>query len=190
MSSQSHPRRSGGRKGWQVAGFGLVALAAFQLFSCKAPKSTWEAYQWPDPAAKDAIYAAVGDEAQTDADGNRFFASDGSCVSCHTNCGDPHPGGRKATCVHCHGGDDTKSTMLEAHPKPTFPKQWASSGNPERPYMLTLAESRAWVQFVNPGDLRVANKTCGPCHADETLQVMKSLMNTSQHFWGTVTYAN
>ena len=30
--------------------------------------------------------------------------------------------------------------------------------------MLTMAEDRDWVQFVNPGDLRVANKTCGPCH--------------------------
>jgi hypothetical protein len=189
-SSQSHARGPNGRKGWQVAGFGLVALAAFQLFSCKAPKSTWEAYQWPDPSAKDAIYAEVGDEAQTDASGNRFFASDGSCVECHTNCGDPHPGGRKATCVHCHGGDPSKSAKLDAHPKPNFPKEWATSGNPERPYMLTLEESKSWVQFVNPGDLRVANKTCGPCHADETLQVMKSLMATSQHFWGTVTYAN
>jgi hypothetical protein len=92
--------------------------------------------------------------------------------------------------VDCHGGDASKTDMVGAHAVPTFPKAWENSGNPERPYMLTLQESQAWVQFVNPGDLRVANKTCGPCHADETLQVMKSLMATSQHFWGTVTYAN
>ena len=92
--------------------------------------------------------------------------------------------------MHCHGGDATKSDVTSAHPKPSFPREWPDSANPERPYMLTMAESEAWIRFVNPGDLRVANKTCGPCHPDETLQVMKSLMTTSQHFWGTVTYAN
>ncbi|MEO6597029.1 MAG: hypothetical protein ABIP94_19975 [Planctomycetota bacterium] len=92
--------------------------------------------------------------------------------------------------MHCHGGDATQSDARGAHPKPLFPKAWQGSGNPERPYMLTMQESEAWIQFVNPGDLRVANKTCGPCHQDETLRVMKSLMTTSQHFWGTVTYVN
>jgi hypothetical protein len=189
-SSQSHAQKPSGRRGWHAAGLLLVALAAFQLFSCRSTKSTWEAYQRPDPGLRTAIMANAALEKGEDAAGNAFFVSDGSCVSCHTNCRDPHPRGREATCVHCHGGDPTKDTAVAAHAAPTFPKRWQGSGNPERPYMLTLQESQAWIQFVNPGDLRVANKTCGPCHADATLQVMKSLMATSQHFWGTVTYVN
>ncbi|MGK0155679.1 MAG: hypothetical protein ACI9SE_002644, partial [Neolewinella sp.] len=161
----------------------MVALAAFQLFSCKSP-STWEPYERPDSRLGNPITVAAN---VMNAAGG--YVSDGTCVDCHTGCGDPHSA-RKASCVDCHGGDASKTDMVGAHAVPTFPKAWENSGNPERPYMLTLQESQAWVQFVNPGDLRVANKTCGPCHADETLQVMKSLMATSQHFWGTVTYAN
>ncbi|MFK7742656.1 MAG: hypothetical protein AB8H80_20255 [Planctomycetota bacterium] len=166
-----------------------MGLAAFQLFGCKS-KDSYEAYEWPDEGGQAAIFATIGDPEQVDAEGNRYYESDGSCVGCHQSCGDPHPGGRQSTCVHCHGGDDSKNTKEGAHPLPSFGKSWPNSGNPERPYMLTMAETKEWVRFVNPGDLRVANQTCGPCHAVETLQVMKSLMNTSQHFWGTVTYAN
>ncbi|MEC8650965.1 MAG: hypothetical protein VXY92_00260 [Planctomycetota bacterium] len=163
----------------------MLALAAFQLFSCRSTESTWEAYQWPDTSQEPVIRAAANEGGGV---------KDGSCAKCHQGCSDPHPGGRQATCVHCHGGDPTTDEVVDgrvlAHPQPKFPEEWLSSGNPERAYMLTMAEDRDWVQFVNPGDLRVANKTCGPCHEAETLQVMKSLMNTSQHFWGTVTYAN
>ncbi len=164
----------------------FVGLAVFQLFGCRAAgPSTWRPYERPTDAMRTEI--AMAAEAKA-ADGS--FAGDGSCVTCHTGCTDPHPTGRKASCVHCHGGDANRTDAIGAHPTPRFPKEWKTSANPERPYVLTLNESEAWVQFVNPGDLRVANKTCGPCHADETLRVMKSLMTTAQHFWGTVTYAN
>jgi hypothetical protein len=156
----------------------MLALAAFQLWGCRSAHD-WRPYEWPSPEAKDQIKAAA------DVD-----KSDGQCVECHVGCSDPHSSGKKATCVHCHGGDASKKEMKDAHPAPKFPAHWKDSANPERPYMLTLEESEAWVQFVNPGDLRVANRTCGPCHAEITLRVMKSLMTTAQHFWGTVTYAN
>ncbi|HEB52721.1 MAG TPA: hypothetical protein ENI87_05655 [bacterium] len=192
-----HPRPSSPRhsvSGWQIAGLGVVALLAFQLFGCRAPGVAQPSYEWPDPAAREAIEAAVAGEQPVATDDGVFYPSDGSCAKCHEGCRDPHPAGRKATCVHCHGGDPTtdevRGGVVLAHPRPRFPEEWNGSGNPERPYTLTLAEDPAWVQFVNPGDLRVANKTCGPCHPNETLQVMKSLMATSQHFWGTVTYAN
>ena len=148
-------------------------------------RSDWRPYERPTDEMRSAIAA---DAAAKGADGS--FTGDGSCVTCHVGCTDPHPTGRKSSCTHCHGGDPTKTDVVGAHPTPRFPKEWKNSANPERPYVLTLKESEAWIQFVNPGDLRVANKTCGPCHADETLRVMKSLMTTAQHFWGTVTYAN
>ncbi len=175
-------RRHVGRR-WQLAGLSVLALAVFQ-FACRAP-STWRPYERPGPELASQITRAS--EALDD---SGAYVADGTCVDCHTGCDDPHPGGRVASCVHCHGGDASRPDKLGSHPKPSFPKEWPSAANPEQPYTLTLAESEAWVRFVNPGDLRVANRTCGPCHADETLQVMKSLMTTSQHFWGTVTYAN
>ena len=190
LSPRSHPKEPSRFRGWRVFGLGIAALAAFQLFGCQAPKSTWEAYQWPDETQETVIRRAANEGGKQQTPAGVRWEIDGSCADCHDGCRDPHPGNRQATCVHCHGGDPSKATKLEAHPTPRFPAEWQSSGNPERPYMLTMQESRDWVQFVNPGDLRIANKTCGPCHADETLQVMKSLMNTSQHFWGTVTYAN
>ena len=155
----------------------VIALAGFQLFSCRSTSGSpagWRPYEPP----AEGTAAQIGKQA------------DGSCIDCHKGCDDPHPAGRKASCVDCHGGDATRKDAAGAHPKPRFQKAWKDSANPERLYTTTLAESEEWIQFVNPGDLRVANKTCGPCHVAETLRVMKSLMTTSQHFWGTVTYAN
>lgn len=192
-SSERHPEarrtaeepRRGGSRRWQIVAAGVLALTGFQFLGCKS-QSTWSPYERPDAALRSEVVDA---SAQRLADGT--FAGDGTCATCHVGCSDPHPKGRQASCVHCHGGDPTAETAAGAHPMPTFPKEWNNgSGNPEQPYTLTLAESQEWVRFINPGDLRVANRTCGPCHANETLQVMKSLMATSQHFWGTVTYAN
>jgi hypothetical protein len=179
----SPARRSSGRR-FRGAVLGLAAFVGFQLFACRAP-GNWRPYERPTDDLRSQVAA---DAALTNPDGT--FRGDGTCVDCHVGCSDPHPTGRKASCVHCHGGDATKADAASAHPGPRFPKQWKDSANPVRPYVLTMQESEAWIRFVNPGDLRVANQTCGPCHADETLRVMKSLMTTAQHFWGTVTYAN
>ncbi|HEX5053231.1 MAG TPA: hypothetical protein VFZ65_15760 [Planctomycetota bacterium] len=174
-STSSLASRSSPKLGRCVFGV-IIALAGFQLFSCRSP-STWRPYQRPSDTLQPQINAGVA-------------AGDGTCVDCHKGCSDPHPGAAQATCVHCHGGDATRGDVEGAHPRPHHHEAWKSAANPERPYVLTLEEDEDWIQFVNPGDLRVANKTCGPCHATETLRVMKSLMTTSQHFWGTVTYAN
>ncbi|MCB9876743.1 MAG: hypothetical protein H6835_03985 [Planctomycetes bacterium] len=165
----------------------LLGLVGLQFYGCRSSDAGWRAYERPgDGAGQQILDAAM----RLDQDGG--YAADGSCVECHTGCADPHLRGRKASCVHCHGGDASKPDADRAHPPARFPKRWAEngSGNPEQPYLLTIEEAEAYVRFVNPGDLRVANQTCGACHPDETLQVMKSLMTTSQHFWGTVTYVN
>ncbi|MBI4607126.1 MAG: hypothetical protein HY721_34615 [Planctomycetes bacterium] len=110
---------------------------------------------------------------------------------CHEGAGDPHPNPRFAiACVDCHGGHALASSKEEAHPRPRFPHRWPTAANPERTYTLLNDESWEWVRFVNPGDLRVADVTCGPCHADIVLSVSKSLMTTSAHFWGAAGYCN
>jgi len=72
----------------------------------------------------------------------------------------------------------------------TLPAGRLSSANPERSYTLLLAESAEFVRFVNPGDLRVAQETCGPCHQDQVNRVLKSPMTTSSIFFGAAGYAN
>jgi hypothetical protein len=124
------------------------------------------------------------------------------------------------SCVQCHGGDASatapagappgsqgyEAALAAAHVQPRFPERWPrrpaaaataagaagrfSSANPERSYTLLLAESPEFVRFVNPGDLRVAEETCGPCHQDEVNRVMKSPMTTSSIFFGAAGYAN
>src|SRR5207244_1151989 len=51
-----------------------------------------------------------------------------------------------------------------------------SSANPVRSYTLLNRESWEWIRFVNPGDLRVADVTCGPCHGREVERVRTSRM--------------
>ena len=43
---------------------------------------------------------------------------------------------------------------------------------------------------MNPGDLRVAHLSCGNCHADQVLQVTKSMMTHGAMLWGAALYNN
>jgi hypothetical protein len=187
MANTSSPseRSSPRRRQLPLLAAAVAALVIVQLSCRSTGTDSWRPYQRPGAELASQITTA-----SMVMNANGVPSEDGSCVGCHQGCSDPHPGGRVASCTFCHGGDATKTDAIGAHPKPKFPAAWKSSANPEQPYMLTMQETEAWVRFVNPGDLRVANQTCGPCHADETLAVMKSLMTTAQHFWGTATYAN
>jgi hypothetical protein len=133
-----------------------------------------------------------------------------SCVQCH--------GGDASAAVPAGappGSQGYEAALAAAHVQPRFPERWprrpaatpatpaasagaavagvagrVSSANPERSYTLLLAESPELVRFVNPGDLRVAQETCGPCHQDEVNRVLKSPMTTSSIFFGAAGYAN
>ena len=174
--SSASVRRHPLRKALVVGAWVLLPLVAFNvLYSCATPKQP-APYEPPPAVATDsALYA--------------MDTVDTGCIACHKDSVDPH-GAPQLTCVQCHGGDGQATTVETAHPRPKFPESWPDSGNPEKPATLTLKESLEWIRFVNPGDLRVANQTCGPCHGHETLAVMKSVMTTASHFWGVATYAN
>lgn len=123
------------------------------------------------------------------------------CVSgnCHGDAEDPHQSDlAPLACIDCHGGTPIAP---ENHVRPDgrgcpsappshHPDSWPTSANPERTYTLLNDEYYDWIKFVNPGDLRVASETCGPCHWSEVLRVSKSLMTTAAHFWGVAAYAN
>ena len=118
-------------------------------------------------------------------------AKSSGCISCHGGIEKMH----KTTafhlaCVDCHGGDGAALTQETAHVRARHPEAWPSSANPERSYTLLNRESPEFIRFVNPGDLRVADMACGPCHENEVLRVQKSMMTTSTLLWGGASYNN
>ncbi len=117
------------------------------------------------------------------------------CVRCHQNSHDPHfPPSKSATffigCVDCHGGHVEATTKEQAHVRPLFPDAWKSSANPVRSYTLLNHESPEFIRFVNPGDLRVAGRACGSCHAKEVEQNRLSMMTHGCMLWGAALYNN
>jgi hypothetical protein len=116
-----------------------------------------------------------------------------------------HPSGTVTLgCAACHGGDaavavapsldpqskEYRDAKRKAHPQPRVSDLWKTAANPERAYTAWLQESAEYIQFVNPGDLRVADKTCGPCHAAEVRNVRTSMMTTGAMLWQAALYNN
>jgi hypothetical protein len=128
------------------------------------------------------------------------------CVTCHGQIEPMHEtktarledgkDGQKLSCTFCHGGNPSEKTNKElAHVQPRFPDEWKRNGlrtasNPERTNTLLAKESREFVRFVNPGDLRVASQTCGSCHQTETANVSNSMMRHGAMLWGAALYNN
>lgn len=94
-------------------------------------------------------------------------------------------------CTDCHGGNPTPGlTVAKAHVQPKHPEFWPSSANPSDSDVLLNKESPEFVQFVNPGDLRVAEKTCGVCHEKEFRNTSHSMMRHGAMLWGAALYNN
>ena len=114
------------------------------------------------------------------------------CLSCHKGQHEPHgkPETVRLGCIDCHGGNPGTEDLKQAHVWPRFPDAWGTSGNPIRSYTLLNHESPEFIRFVNPGDLRVAHISCGNCHAEQVLQVRKSMMTHGAMLWGSALYNN
>ena len=120
------------------------------------------------------------------------MAKSRGCIDCHENSHDPHGSEFvRLGCTDCHGGDPTPGlTMRQAHVVPRNPVFFESSANPSDSTVLLNHESPEFIQFVNPGDLRVAKKTCGDCHAQEVDNVGHSMMRHGAMLWGAAAYNN
>jgi hypothetical protein len=99
------------------------------------------------------------------------------------------------TCTACHGGNPAAIVKEDAHVRPRFPREWMRDGKfriPENSGPLLARESSEFVRFLNPGDLRVAAKTCGSseCHSVQTNAVGKSMMTHGGMLWGAALYNN
>ena len=120
-------------------------------------------------------------------------AQSAGCVTCHTKTDEPtmHPSGTVSLgCADCHGGNPKATTKELGHPRPRLKGVWRGAANPERLYTAWLRESEEYIQFVNPGDLRVVDRTCGTCHAAEVSNVRTSMMTHGAMLWGAALYNN
>jgi len=128
---------------------------------------------------------------QTDAEVQRKSAG---CIQCHTatDAKSMHASPNvHLGCTDCHTGNPKLGLSIDqAHPHPLNPEYWPTSANPPNSTVLLNHESEEWIQFVNPGDLRVAQKTCGLCHQDIVNNVGHSMMNHGAMLWGAAAYNN
>ncbi len=143
-------------------------------------------------------------QSQQDAD-----AKSAGCVSCHTPIDSQSmhtPGTVFLGCIDCHGGKADlvlpsgtapgspayEETKHKAHVAPLWKQNARSSANSVRSYTEWLRESPDYVQFVNPGDLRIAHRTCGTagCHEPEVRNVRTSMMAHGAMLWGAALYNN
>jgi hypothetical protein len=116
------------------------------------------------------------------------------CLDCHDRIEEVHPwfGGPQLTCAGCHGGDPEQDQRELAHVP--LPAEWQAGspalGRPNARYYynyLTLAGVERftggleWLRFRDPGDLRIADLTCGRsgCHEQKVANVRRSLMATA-----------
>ena len=145
-----------------------------------------------------------------------------TCLTCHTHSdGDTMHNGKLSngnaqavkniTCIDCHGGNQIAGIPAGikkgdpgfehfknlAHVEKTRPDLWPvdSARNPEVSGAKSLAESVDYIRFINPGDLRAAQASCGACHNTEAEgfivdKVKRSMMTTGALLWEAALYNN
>jgi hypothetical protein len=158
----------------------------------------------PKPQAPSPKPVTVKDAMETTEEAK---AASAGCITCHTTTDEAtmHPSGTVTLgCATCHGGKpdvaitpglsmdsaEYKAAKRKAHPQPRVSDLWKSAANPERAYAAWMQESEEYIQFVNPGDLRVVDKTCASCHAAEVRNVRTSMMTTGALLWQAALYNN
>lgn len=116
------------------------------------------------------------------------------CVSCHEGIEAAHaPYIEAGRCTTCHGGDASRTLKRRAHVLP--PDNWAEVRGDALPvsppgFIRDFAPDQldaidpAYVRFINPGDVRVLDDTCGACHPDHANSMPMSVMATNAgHYW-------
>ncbi len=118
------------------------------------------------------------------------------CLTCHQGIEQAHGPIAEDNCVTCHGGDDQANTKEGAHiPIPEDWEEIRGSGLPPAPhgFIRDFAPDQldqldpAYVRFINPGDIRVVDETCGQCHPEQVATMPTSVMVTNAgHYFPTL----
>jgi|CZKQ01.1.fsa_nt_gi hypothetical protein len=126
---------------------------------------------------------------QTQAEAN---AKSIGCLQCHKGVEPMHKSENVVLgCTDCHGGNPARGlTKEQAHILPKNKEFWKTSANPPNSNAWLNHESPEFIRFMNPGDLRVAQQSCGLCHGDIIRNVDHSMMNHGAMLWGAALYNN
>ena len=149
------------------------------------------------------------------------FASAESCMQCHNaslgndysgpGIENPHPfpGADNLLCTTCHGGNGAGNDKLTSHvpPPPEIGDETNLTNNrtayfnrltltgidkfPDYTVDGTVYTALDYLQFINPGDLRVVTegRSCGQCHAGHVDCVEGSLLATAGGIFSGAMYA-
>jgi len=118
-----------------------------------------------------------------------------ACMSCHEGTEWAHTPIEEGRCAVCHGGDANARKKETAHV--AIPPNWAEIRGtlPAAPegFIRDFAPDQldaldpAYLQFINPGDTRVAANACGECHPDQVATMPNSVMATNAgHYFPTL----
>ena len=127
---------------------------------------------------------------QTQAEADRKSVG---CLQCHQGVEPMHKAEQNVVlgCTDCHGGNPTRGLTKErAHILPTNNEFWKTSAKPPNSNAWLNHESPEFIRFLNPGDLRVAQQSCGLCHGEIIRNVDHSMMNHGAMLWGAALYNN
>ncbi len=154
-----------GRLGGVVAALALFAVAAaVAALPLAAP-----------PAAQAQDAAPPGGGSSIDLPAQPATAG-GACLSCHKGIEDIHPWST-VSCVQCHGGNDEATTKETAHVKVTV----RPAGDERVAGQSIDLDS---IRFLDPGNLRAAHVSCGPCHTKAVSDTTHSLHATTSGHLG------
>ena len=106
----------------------------------------------------------------------------GSCAVCHTTIEEMHPWA-PVTCVMCHGGNADATAKEQAHVA-----QGRHAPGDER--VVGVGFEPEATRFLDPGNLRAAAQSCGPCHQKAVYDVGHSLHATTSGHLGDGLYEN
>ncbi len=192
--------------GWNAILLASVGWTAALVWTASASQQVAGAQPQASAAQVPAAGAVSPLKAAMESSEEAAAASAG-CITCHTKTDEAtmHPSGTVTLgCATCHGGDpkvsvaagldadssEYRAARRKAHPQSRVSVLWKTAANPERAYTAWLQESPEYIQFVNPGDLRVVDRTCAKCHAVEVRNVRTSMMTTGAMLWQAALYNN
>ncbi|MGA7629856.1 MAG: hypothetical protein WCB11_03765 [Terriglobales bacterium] len=193
-----------GRRFSQVLLATALICAASTAFDVLARTSASERVAgWPAQANAGQSSPGLGDSL------DEAHQKSAGCVGCHNPMDSAtmhNTGTVRLGCTDCHGGNaeirlpagvarasaEYAEVKKQAHPRPRFAENARSSANPVRTYTQWLKEDAEYIKFINPGDLRVAEQTCGGsgCHSAEVQRVRTSMMTHGAMLWGAALYNN
>jgi hypothetical protein len=119
------------------------------------------------------------------------------CLTCHKVTESMHPGENGDEdlgigCADCHGGDPAATEKNKAHVQPRLKDLFKTTANPREVHALWNKESDEFIRFINPGDFRAADLSCGTaeCHPREVAFSKKSMMTHGGMLWAAALYNN